>query len=231
LSLPSVRSASLLVARLRRVALPRALPKQTSELGQHEYSLAASVHATPAPEVQSEVVTAFQLQRVHVADGLERASHGAVLGGRTAIATCAFVLVSVVGAGIWFGRSPRAPAAASSGARAAGLTSAEVPVTALTNTSASPPLLQPFPGGVAPQVYTLDRGDAHRASPRRKSSEGSNPAARAFSTPRKGDMAKANTTLLPVVSATSISSAPPVTAPIIPRVYRMRPEETQPGRN
>lgn len=216
---------------------------------------------TPIPEVQSEVISAFQLHHVQVPDLLDRATHGAAIGARTAIAACAFTLTSVLGAGMWWVNrpAPRAEFAPSPVHTSHGSTStrpgtpvketpdralegAPHPLRAATGVSASPPALHTSRGL---QTASAERrlqvnAPLHvaNAEPAPPSSALEN-ADTSVATLNKPSPIESLTAGAPagsersatVVPPTSVSSRVPVLDTAVPRVYRMKSGEIRPQGN
>lgn len=97
---------------------------------------------TPAQSfVTSEVISAFHLQNVHLPSGVERATKGAVTGGKVAIIASAFALISLIGFDFW----SSSPAPAQGAAEAMGDAPPTVSASGMnvgTMTNSTPPVPQ-----------------------------------------------------------------------------------------
>lgn len=246
---------SILTAPVRRWAR-RDEPQTTSKPVQARAAHSSASHPMPVPEMQSEVISAFQLQHVQLPDALERASRGAAIGARTAITLCAFTLASVIGAGMWWVNRPvtRADLASSS----VNTSTVGPPTKTETTTHLGAPAIEaprqaveiaPQPARAErdvpsssqaqqpqespqqrPQVNTpvrvLNPKAAPASSPIERSVE-SDKTANEFSTAEPlSQLTAADPTPSATVPPTSVSSPLPVTERDIPRVYRMKSEET-----
>jgi hypothetical protein len=124
---------SVLTAPVRRLGWhwPGSAPKQPDNLQQVLSEPAASASTAAAPEVESEIISAFQLQQLQLPTGLELASQRAVTGGRGALWLSAFALSSLIGVGAWFGTA----GSSSSATQAAALDTTALHTTALHATA------------------------------------------------------------------------------------------------